>query len=159
MFFGLIFFLCFSHFSSFLLKFKKIQSTLLKKKKKKKKKKKIHILHFIFFWKIFQLITFWVFEKLDLFTVHQFQVRLFCFCTPFTYCLFIEQYVHILSVTTCFCIPFNASCMYILTYIVFPSVYSVLVYHGYTTANISPWWVGIWLNILPIPKHSNVQYH
>ena len=38
--------------------------------------------------------------------------------------------------------------MYKWGYLVFPSIYSVLVYHEHTKANIGPWLVEIWLNIL-----------
>ena len=38
----------------------------------------------------------------------------FCFCTPYTYCLFTEQYAHILSVETCFRILSNTICMYMM---------------------------------------------
>ena len=43
-------------------------------------------------------------------------------------------------------------CIYKWAYLVFPSVYSVLDYHGYTNADIDPWTVRNWLNIFPIPK-------
>ena len=60
------------------------------------------------------------------------------FCIPFIYCLFIEQYLHIISVWTCLCILVNTSCIYIkyvlnipicVNELVFLSIYSVLVYH------------------------------
>ena len=41
-------------------------------------------------------------------------------------------------------------------YLVFPSVYLVLLYHGYTNSNISPWWVETQLNILPTTKQLNI---
>ena len=48
-----------------------------------------------------------------LLSIHPFP-SLCCFYTPFTYCLFIEQYVHILSVRTHLCILFSINCMYIM---------------------------------------------
>ena len=37
----------------------------------------------------------------------------------------------------------------------FPSIYSVLVYHGYTHANYDPWRVGTRLDIFPTSKQPN----
>ena len=68
------------------------------------------------------------------------------------------------TILTCLCILFNSTCMYIMYIIdvsvcvnelVFPSIYSVLVDHGYINANISPWWVVTQLNILLTTKQSN----
>ena len=43
-------------------------------------------------------------------------------------------------------------------YLVFSSIYSVFVYHGYTKVNISPWWLGTWLNIFPTSKQPNNRF-
>ena len=88
------------------------------------------------------------------------------FLTPFIYCLFIEQYVYILSVGTCLCILTKIFLVYIYilcfsmskwAYIAFPSVYSVLVSHRYTNANIGAC-IGNQLNFLHTTKQPNNMY-
>ena len=49
----------------------------------------------------------------------------------------------------------KCSCKFKWVYPVFPSVYSVLVYHRYTNANIGSEWVITQLNIFPTLEHTN----
>ena len=88
-------------------------------------------------------------------------IKIFLSLYPFYILLIHKQYMHILSVGTCLCVLFNATCMYIKcfymciwAYLAFSSVYSMLVNHGYINASIGPWWAGIRLNILPTTQQS-----
>ena len=68
-----------------------------------------------------------------------------------------------LSVGIRLCILLNATNMYIIyilnickwVYPVFPSIFLVRVYHGYTYVNIGPCWVGTRLNIFLTFKQPN----
>ena len=75
--------------------------------------------------------------------IYTHQAAYFHFCTPSTYCLFREQYVHVLCVLflislVCICILYKLN-VHINEFILsFPLLCSMLVYHRYTDANISP---------------------
>ena len=48
-------------------------------------------------------------------------------------------------------------CMCKWAYLVFPSIYSVLVYHRYTNANIGPLWIRTLLNMFLTPKQPKSE--
>ena len=84
-------------------------------------------------------------------------VRFLPFWPPFIYCLFMELYVHIFSVGTCWCIFPNTSCMFIMyvlnvlkcvnkLFLSFLLSLQCLYIIGYTHANIEPCSVGTQLN-------------
>ena len=63
-------------------------------------------------------------------------------------CIFFYYYLYVFYVyVKCFCI-------FKWAYLVFLSIYLVLVYCRYTNANIGSWWVTTWVNIFSISKHS-----
>ena len=89
----------------------------------------------------------------------QAQVNIFPFMYFFHIILIPKKYEHILRIGICLYIIINTSLMYvndcfyfcIWVNLVFLSVYSVLVYHGYANA----WWVGTWQNILSSTNKHN----
>ena len=97
--------------------------------------------------------------------------QVFCFaffCTPSSNCLSMEWYVYIFICWETFVYSFfeyhcYASYIYqMLNVLVYVNEFilsfflfcSVLVYHGFTNANIGSWWVGTQLNISITYKHT-----
>ena len=91
---------------------------------------------------------------------HTCKVSLLLFCTPSTYCLFTEQDVYYSTIGLVYVFfPCNVYkilnvlvCVYFVFILSFLLFCSVLVYHGYTNDNISPWRVGS-----PILKGSHID--
>ena len=92
----------------------------------------------------------------------------FRFCTHDTYNLFIELFVHISSCWNMLAYSFNTTCMYrvyilnvsvFVNELVFPSVYSVFLNHGFTNSNRGLWWVRTQENIPLPPSNPGRRLH
>ena len=96
--------------------------------------------------------------------------KLFYFCALSPYCLFMKQYVYsfcyknrciffllIILVYILYIVNVKCSCMCKWVYFVFCSVCSVLVYHGYTNANMGEWGLDSISSLPPIISNNKFK--